>query len=107
MKIKRQVIHSDHYFLKTSHLNSLDHYYGVPHHQQLDWFCAIVWSKLQLYRYNCDLYSQYNGFIEGRLPRKSLILGEWAFRDVVIDSAGLKSYRNRNFAPTTVMNRIP
>lgn len=80
LKIKREIIHKDCAFLKTSHLNTLDHYYAVPKNQQLDWFCAIIYSKLQLYKYGCDLNAQYNGFIESRLPRKSLFMGEWAFR---------------------------
>ncbi len=38
--------------------------------------------------------------------RKSKFLGEWAFRDVVIDMDGLKSYVNRNDLPTTIIPRI-
>lgn len=62
---------------------------------------------MQLQKFGCDLSRQFNGFIEGRILRKSRYLGEWAFREVTIDVEGLKSYRTRNEAPSTRIPRIP
>lgn len=80
LKVKKEIVHNDCFFLKTSHFNSTDNYYAVPRHEQVNWFCSIIWAKMQLQRYGCDLYQQFNGFIEGRILRKSRYLGEWAFR---------------------------
>ena len=107
LKIKREVSHNDCVFLKTTLNNLSDHFFAVPRHEQEIWFCAIIWSKLQLGRHNNSLSVHFNGHMEGRLLRKSLFLGEWAFRDVVIDAEGLKSYKNRSQMPTTRITRIP
>jgi len=107
LKIKKEILHNDCFFLKTTTFNMNDHYFAVPRHEQVNWFCSIIWAKLQLQRYNCPLYQEFNGFIEGRILRKSKFLGDWAFREIVIDSEGLKSYVSRNDLPTTRIYRIP
>ena len=94
LKIKKEILHNDYFFLKTTTFNATDHY-------------SIIWAKLQLQRFNCNLFQEFNGYLEGKILRKSKFLGEWAYRDVVIDMEGLKSYKSKNEMPTTRIPRIP
>jgi hypothetical protein len=107
LKIKKEILHNDCFFMKTTTYNATDHYFAVPRHEQVNWFCSVIWAKLQLQRFNCTLFQEFTGYIEGKILRKSKFLGEWAYRDVVIDMEGLKSYKSRSEMPTTRIPRIP
>lgn len=32
LKVKKEILHNDCFFLKTSHFNATDNYYAVPRH---------------------------------------------------------------------------
>ncbi len=63
LKIKNEITHNGLVFLKTSHDTMLDKHYAVSAEYLIDWFCAIVYSKLKLYKYNCDLSAPFTGYI--------------------------------------------
>lgn len=49
--------------MKTTLNLTNDHYFAVPKQEQINWFCAVVWARLGLGRYGCNLNAHFTGII--------------------------------------------
>ena len=86
IKITLENVHQNSNFLKITLNGTQDHLFGCHKHEQIDWFCSVVWAKLNSLKAQCDLNQELiNGRMEGKIIRKSQFLGQWEFRTVKID----------------------
>ena len=57
-----------------------------------------MWAKLILDKFKCEEFGNWGPEIEGKIFKKSEVLGEWEMRYVRITKSGLRSSKAVNSA---------